>query len=92
MGRNYLKGRHGDRANAALAAACYNFAPSCRYSSRHRCAATFAKIAANAVLHERPPSGIAFDCMRLLITPGQGWLQTEESRRTPRAEGIEHTG
>jgi transposase, IS5 family len=26
MGRNYLKGRDGDRANAVLAAAGYNFA------------------------------------------------------------------
>lgn len=25
MGRNYLKGREGDRANAVLAAAGYNF-------------------------------------------------------------------
>jgi IS5 family transposase len=25
MGRNYLKGRHGDRINAVLAAAGYNF-------------------------------------------------------------------
>lgn len=25
MGRNHLKGRHGDRANAVLAAAGYNF-------------------------------------------------------------------
>ena len=25
MERNYLKGRHGDRANAVLAAAGYNF-------------------------------------------------------------------
>jgi IS5 family transposase len=25
MDRNYLKGRHGDRANAVLAAAGYNF-------------------------------------------------------------------
>ena len=29
MGRNYLKGRNGDRINAVLAAAGYNFALLC---------------------------------------------------------------
>ena len=28
MGRNYLKGRDGDRINAVLAAADYNFKPA----------------------------------------------------------------
>ena len=34
MARNYLKGRHGDRANAVLAAAGYNFALLLRWLER----------------------------------------------------------
>ena len=34
MGRNYLKGRDGDRANAVLAAAGYNFALLLRWLRR----------------------------------------------------------
>jgi IS5 family transposase len=34
MDRNYLKGRHGDRANAVLAAAGYNFALLLRWLQR----------------------------------------------------------
>ena len=34
MGRNYLKGRAGDRANAVLAAAGYNFALLLRWFRR----------------------------------------------------------
>jgi IS5 family transposase len=34
MGRNYLKGRHGDRCNAALAAAGYNFRLLLRWLER----------------------------------------------------------
>ena len=34
MGRNYLKGRHGDRANAVLAAAGYNFSLLLRWFAR----------------------------------------------------------
>ena len=34
MGRNYLKGRDGDRANAVLAAAGYNFALLLRWLGR----------------------------------------------------------
>lgn len=34
MGRNYHKGRHGDRANAVLAAAGYNFSMLLRCGSR----------------------------------------------------------
>jgi hypothetical protein len=33
MRRNHLKGRHGDRINAVLAAAGYNFSCSCAGSS-----------------------------------------------------------
>src|SRR5438445_13001229 len=35
MGRNYLKGRDGDRSNAALAAAGYNLSPLLRWLARH---------------------------------------------------------
>jgi transposase, IS5 family len=38
MGRNHLKGRHGDRANAVLAAAGYNFALLLRWLARLLCA------------------------------------------------------
>jgi hypothetical protein len=34
MGRNYLKGRHGDRCNAVLAAAGYNFRLLLRWLER----------------------------------------------------------
>src|ERR1700716_3811064 len=34
MGRNYLKGRDGDRINAVLAAAGYNFGPLLRWLAR----------------------------------------------------------
>jgi IS5 family transposase len=34
MGRNYLKGRDGDRINAVLAAAGYNFALLLRWLAR----------------------------------------------------------
>jgi IS5 family transposase len=34
MGRNYLKGRAGDRANAVLAAAGYNFSMLLRWFAR----------------------------------------------------------
>jgi transposase, IS5 family len=34
MGRNFLKGRDGDRANAVLAAAGYNFALLLRWLGR----------------------------------------------------------
>src|SRR5215813_15488117 len=34
MGRNYLKGRHGDRINAVLAAAGYNFVLLLRWLER----------------------------------------------------------
>jgi transposase, IS5 family len=34
MGRNYLKGRDGDRANAVLAAAGFNFALLLRWLAR----------------------------------------------------------
>jgi IS5 family transposase len=34
MGRNYLKGRHGDRINAVLAAAGYNFGLLLRWLER----------------------------------------------------------
>lgn len=34
MGRNHLKGRNGDRANAVLAAAGYNFALLLRWLRR----------------------------------------------------------
>ena len=34
MGRNYLKGRDGDRANAVLAAAGYNFSLLLRWLAR----------------------------------------------------------
>ena len=34
MGRNYLKGRHGDQANAVLAAAGYNFSLLARWMAR----------------------------------------------------------
>jgi IS5 family transposase len=34
MGRNYLKGREGDRINAVLAAAGYNFALLLRWLAR----------------------------------------------------------
>jgi transposase, IS5 family len=34
MGRNYLKGRDGDRANAVLAAAGYNFSLLLRWLER----------------------------------------------------------
>ena len=34
MGRNYLKGRHGDRINDVLAAAGYNFSPLLRWLTR----------------------------------------------------------
>jgi transposase, IS5 family len=37
LGRNYLKGRAGDRANAVLAAAGYNFALLLRWLSRFLC-------------------------------------------------------
>jgi len=38
LGRNYLKGRDGDRANAVLAAAGYNFALLLRWLRRLLCA------------------------------------------------------
>jgi IS5 family transposase len=38
MGRNYLKGRDGDRNNAVLAAAGYNFALLLRWLARLLCA------------------------------------------------------
>jgi transposase, IS5 family len=38
LGRNYLKGRDGDRANAVLAAAGHNFALLLRWFSRLLCA------------------------------------------------------
>ena len=34
MGRNYLKGRDGDRSNAVLAAAGYNFSLLLRWLTR----------------------------------------------------------
>lgn len=34
MGRNYLKGRHGDRCNAVFAAAVYNFSLLLRWLER----------------------------------------------------------
>jgi IS5 family transposase len=34
MGGNYLKGRDGDRINAVLAAAGYNFSPLLRWLGR----------------------------------------------------------
>ncbi len=38
MGRNYLKGRDGDRINAVLAAAGYNFSLLLRWLARRLCA------------------------------------------------------
>jgi IS5 family transposase len=38
MGRNYLKGRDGDRINAVLAAAGYNFSLLLRWLKRLLCA------------------------------------------------------
>ncbi len=38
MGRNYLKGRDGDRSNAVLAAAGYNFSLLLRWLARLLCA------------------------------------------------------
>ena len=38
MGRNYLKGRDGDRINAVLAAAGYNFSLLLRWLARLLCA------------------------------------------------------
>ena len=38
MDRNYLKGRHGDRANAVLAAAGYNFTLLLSWLRRLLCA------------------------------------------------------
>jgi transposase, IS5 family len=38
MGRNYLKGRAGDRINAVLAAARYNFSLLLRWLERLLCA------------------------------------------------------
>ena len=38
MDRNYLKGRHGDRANAILAAAGYNFRLLIRWLEELLCA------------------------------------------------------
>jgi transposase, IS5 family len=38
MGRNYLKGRDGDRINAVLAAAGYNFGLLLRWLERLLCA------------------------------------------------------
>src|SRR5882672_6857679 len=40
MGRNYLKGRDGDRSNAVLAAAGYNFSLLLRWLARLLCALT----------------------------------------------------
>jgi hypothetical protein len=43
MRRNHLKGRDGDRINAVLAAAGYNFSPSacCCAGSRSFCASCY---------------------------------------------------
>jgi hypothetical protein len=48
MGRNHLKGRHGDRNNAVLAAAGFNFACCCDGSNGYcvRCGKYFAKTSA----------------------------------------------
>ena len=46
MGRNYLKGRDGDRSNAVLAAAGYNFGLLLRWLARLLCALTRALLAA----------------------------------------------
>ena len=45
MGRNYLKGRAGDRANPVLAAAGYNFALLLRWLARLLCALLWALLA-----------------------------------------------
>ena len=49
MGRNYLKGRDGDRSNAVLAAAGYNFSLLLRWLARLLCALV-------RVLFPAPPS------------------------------------
>ena len=49
MGRNYLKGRDGDRSNAVLAAAGYNFSLLLRWLARLLCALV-------RVLFPEPPS------------------------------------
>ena len=46
MGRNYLKGRDGDRINAVLAAAGYNFSLLLRWLKRFLCALIRALLAA----------------------------------------------
>jgi len=50
MGRNYLKGREGDRINAVLAAAGYNFSLLLRWLARLLCALTRALFSALASL------------------------------------------
>jgi transposase, IS5 family len=51
MGRNYLKGRDGDRINAVLAAAGYNFSLLLRWLKRLLCAHIRALLAAPQEAH-----------------------------------------
>ncbi len=51
MGRNYLKGRDGDRINAVLAAAGYNFSPLLRWLEELLCALFAALSGAPATFH-----------------------------------------
>src|SRR5205085_955442 len=83
MGRNYLKGRDGDRINAVLAAAGYNFglllrwlggfcAPCCRRSSQR------------SRIHNRPKTG-----RTLLLHERLSRMNTEAARDSNRRTGTQ---